>query len=104
MFVLYSFLKLVAVPIALVLVGMMFTPIDALCLIIGALTGLVGAVTLFFSLKHGLILILIGGAMFALGLILRRKAEREGAAAAEAAAETARRASRAMGLQVPPDE
>jgi hypothetical protein len=101
MFVLYSLLKLLAVPIALILIGLVFLPADALYLLVGALTALAGLIVLFYSLKYGLTLLIAGGLLFAVGTALRKRIIRERLAAAEAVTEAARRASRVMDVHIP---
>lgn len=104
MFVLLSFLKILFIPVTFLLIGMTFLPPDTLYLVGGVVTGVVGLVVLFFSFKAGLIMIAIGVVMVAISVWIRKKIERESIAAAEAATETARRASMVMGLYIPPDK
>lgn len=104
MFVLMSFLKVLGVVAGLLLVGMMFTPTHVLLLVVGVIAALVGAVMLFFSPLVGAILIPTGAVMVVGGIAVRRRLEGEGARAAEAAKETARRTSRAMDVYIPSDD
>ncbi|GAG20742.1 unnamed protein product [marine sediment metagenome] len=104
MFVTLSIVKILIAVCTLLLIGMMLIPAHALFLVVGGLTGLAGLVLLFFSPTIGLILIPTGGVMFAIGVGLRRRLERERTDDAEAARETSRRTSRMMDPYIPSDE
>ena len=90
--------RVIAVVVALILIGLALMNTDTLFILVGALAVVTGVGLLFFSLRWSLCVLPVGAAMLGFGITLRRRLEREQIKQAE---ETARRVSGLTDLHFP---